>query len=166
MAVCMVVVMVFHEAAHLVVARAYRYPVVCFGASPLAFFGIVVLDRPVRAYWWLQVLLPMAVTAEVAYAVFFGFAPSGLATLKVLPLDFGWHAAFSVLLAILGGTGDVLSMASELRRGIPHRERVARDVRFLARSRCLIRFTDFGHAWVAKEFGMPSHEFVRVVAGK
>lgn len=154
-----IVLMVLHELAHVAVARAHGYPVVCLALSPFA-VGIVFLDQPHRRYWLYQVAVPMAVTAVVTYLGLFALAPASLATRVVLPQDALWPWGISWLLALLTSSGDILSMATEMRMPVTGQDRVVRDVRFLRKSRSLIRFTPFGLRYLRSAFGLSAAEFL------
>jgi hypothetical protein len=156
------VLLVVHEGAHVGVARAYGYPTVCLGFSPLA-IGVVFLDRPTGRYWLLQVTVPLMLTAGVLYLGLFAFplAP----TLARVPLPGGLFGQMGLclLLSAFTSSGDAASMATELHRPIVGRDRIVRDVRLLKKIGSLIRFTPFGRRYLVEEFGLSPEEFLRAV---
>jgi hypothetical protein len=158
-----VAIVIFHELAHIVVARAYGYRTVCLGISPLA-VGIVFLDQPIRRYWALQVAVPMVVTAMVTYAGLVLLPITTAVIHSALPSGWQWPLVFAVTLAMLTSSGDMASMLLESRRPLWGKDRILRDIRLLRRIGGVIRFTDFGRQYVAEQFGVSADEFVKVVA--
>ncbi len=158
-----VAVLVLHELAHVLVARAYGYRAICLGLSPLA-VGIVFLDEPRQRYWLLQVIVPTAVTAVATYLSLFVLLPPTSAPRVVFSGVVAGELAFSIALAVLTGLGDLASAVTEARRPLWGRDRVVRDVRMLKQIRSLVCFTAFGRRYVAEEFGQSPSEFEKAVA--
>jgi hypothetical protein len=156
-------IVVFHELAHILVARAYGYRTVCVAVSPLA-VGIVFLDQPIRRYWTLQVVVPMVVTAAVTYVGLVSLPITSTLAQSALPAGWHWPLMFATGLALLTSSGDMLSMLFESRRPLWGRDRIARDVRLLKRVGGMIRFTEFGSQYVMEQFGVAPEEFVKLAA--
>jgi hypothetical protein len=156
-------IVVFHEVAHILVARAYGYRTVCLAISPLA-VGIVFLDQPIRRYWALQVAVPMVVTALVTYVGLLLLPITTAVLQSALPSGWQWPLVFAVSLAMLTSSGDMASMLLESRRPLWGKDRILRDIRLLKRVGGFIRFTDFGRQYVAEQFGVSPDEFVKAAA--
>jgi hypothetical protein len=163
LALFVLAIVIFHELAHIMVARAYGYRTVCLAISPLA-VGIVFLDQPIRRYWALQVTVPMVVTALVTYIGLITLPITAMVVQSALPAGQHWPLLFAVGLAMLTSSGDMASMLLESRRPLWGKDRILRDIRLLKRVGGIIRFTEFGRQYVTEQFGVSPDEFVKVAA--
>jgi hypothetical protein len=162
LAITSVVALIVHEAIHLLVARAFGYPPICWGVSP-RYFGIVFRDQPTKIYWTLQVMLPLIATASVIHIGFFLLPPMRNLFIHLLPGLQSMQLAVSVVLALATSSADIYGMLADLSRPKLGLIRITRNMELLLRESSLVGFTAYGRQFVSSEFGMSHDDFAKSV---
>lgn len=146
--------------AHLMVARIFGYPAICWGISH-RFFAIVFLDQPSKSYWALQIALPLLATASVLHQGFFILPPASYLSTQLLSGFQPFQLIVSTALAFATSSADISSMFEDLRHPRNGLARIAQNIWLLRKESLWVQFTAYGQHFVRSEFGLSPEECLR-----